>query len=276
MIEMKAELYNQSWLKKAQSEATQDSWAFDVIADVNGSGGEYLAILRESFLSHPFPSKGKKEHVKNALESLANYAHLGAVNELCWYRLMFDLSLSPEALPEGSSKTPDFKGTSTSGTEFFCEVTTLNVSSKEAACIAAGNGAPLNQNAEISRIIRKSTDEKVEQLRFGQAEQKGIIFVVFDYSTFSGLGTQRPLTLADALLKTSAGLQAMQPHLSAIIYVERYVKEGRCHIRMSQSAVCHNPSADFPMPIDLFGCFKQYHLDSYGVVDPNIVDMVVL
>jgi hypothetical protein len=273
---MKAELYNPSWLKKVQSEATQDSWAFDVIASINGSGGEYLTILRKWFLSHPLPSKGKKKHMKNALESLANYDHLGMVNELCWYRLMCDLSLSPEALPEGSRKAPDFKLTSTSGTEFYCEVTTLNVSSKDAACIAAGNGAPLNQNAEISRIIRKAIDEKIEQLQFGQAEQKGMIFVVFDYSTFSGLGTQRPLALADALLKTSTGLQAMQPHLSAIIYIERYVKEGRCHIRTSQSAVYHNPSADFPMLTDLFGCFKRYYLDSYSVVEPNIVDMVVL
>lgn len=273
---MKAELYNQYWLKKAQSEATQDSWAFNVIADINGNGGEYLAILRKWFLSHPPQSKGKKKHMKNALESLTNYDHLGMVNELCWYRLMCDLSLSPEALPEGTSKTPDFKGTSKSGTQFYCEVTTLNVSSKDSECIATGNGAPLNQNAEISRIIRKATDEKVEQLQFGQAEQKGMIFVVFDYSTFSNLGTQRPLSLADALLKTSTGLQAMQPHLSAIIYVERYVKEGRCNIRTSQSAVYHNPLADFPLIADLFGCFKQYHLDSYSVVEPNIVDMVVL
>ncbi len=204
-------VFNQSWLDGIGSKATQDSWAFDVIAEVNGSGGVYLAILREWFLSHPFPSKGKKTHMKNALESLTTNDHLGAVNELCWYRFMCDLSLSPKAVPEGDSKTPDFKGTSTPGTEFFCEVTTLNVSGKDATSISAGNGAPLNQKVEISRIIKKATEEKAEQLQFGHEDQKGMVFVVFDYSIFSGLGTQRPLALADALLKTSTGLQAMEP-----------------------------------------------------------------
>lgn len=272
---MKHKLYNQSWLDGIESKATQDSWAFDVIADINGSGGVYLAILREWFLSHPFPPKGKKKHMKNALESLTTKDHLGAVNELCWYRLLCDLSLSPEALPEGSSKTPDFKGTSTSGTEFFCEVTTLNVSGKDAASISAGNGALLNQEIEISRIIRKATEEKAEQLQFGHEDQKGMVFVVFDYSMFSGLGTQRPLALADALLKTPTGLQAMKPYLSAIIYVERYVKGGRCRIRTSQSAVYHNPSADYPISPELFGCFTQYFLDSYNSVGPHTIDIVI-
>ena len=79
---MKHELYNQSWLDGLKSKSTQESWVSDVIADINGSGGVYLAILREWFLSHPFQSKGKKQHMKKALESLNNSDHLGAVNEL--------------------------------------------------------------------------------------------------------------------------------------------------------------------------------------------------
>lgn len=208
---MKHELYSQSWLDELKSKSTQESWVSDVIADINGSGGVYLAILRDWFLSHPFPSKGTKQQMKNALESLNNSDHLGAVNELCWFRLMGDLSLSPEALPEDSRNTPDHMGKSTLGTEFFCEVTTLNVSGKDAASISSGKGASLNQEIEISRIIRKATEEKAVQLQFGYKNQKGMVFVVFDYSIFSGLGTQRPLALADALLKTPTGLQAMKP-----------------------------------------------------------------
>ncbi len=272
---MKHKLYNQSCLDGIKSKATQNSWAFDVIADIDSSGGTYLAILREWFLSHPFPSTGKKQHMKNALESLTNSDHLGAVNELCCYRFMCDLLLSPEALPEGSSRTPDFKGTSTSGTEFFCEVTTLNVSSNDNASISAGNGAPLNQEIEISRIIRRATEEKAEQLKFGYENQKGMVFVVFDYSAFSGLGTHRPLALADALLKTPTGLQGMKPYISAIIYVERYVSGGRCRIRTSQSAVYHNPSADYPISRELFGCFTQYFFDSYNSVGPYTIDIVI-
>jgi hypothetical protein len=263
---MKYELYNQSWLDGLKSKFTQESWVSDVIADINGSGGVYLAILREWFLSHPLPSKGKKQHMKNALESLNNSDHLGAVNELCWFRLMCDLSLSPEALPEGRRKTPDFKGKSMLGSVFFCEVTTLNVSDKDSESISAGKGASLNQEIEISRIIRKATEEKAAQLQFGYKNQKGMVFVVFDYSIFSGLGTQRPLALADALLKTPTGLQAMKPYVSAIIYVERYVKGGRSRIRTSQSAVYHNPSADYPISTELFGCFVQYFIDSYNLM----------
>lgn len=272
---MENKLYNQSWLDGITSKDRHDSWAFDVKADINGIGGVYLATLREWFLSHPFPSTGKKKHMKNALESLTTNDHLGAVNELCWYRFMCDLSLSPEALPEGKSKSPDFKGTSTSGTEFFCEITTLNVSRKDAESISAGNGVPLNQEIEIARIIRKATDEKAEQLQFGHKDKKGMVFVIFDYSVFSGLGTQRPLALADALLKIPTGLQAMKPYLSAIIYVERYVKGGRCRIRTSQSAVYHNPSADYLVSHELFGCFTQYFLNTYNSVGPRTIDIVI-
>ena len=56
--------------------------------------------------------------------------------------------------------------------------------------------------------------EKAEQLQFGHKDKKGMVFVIFDYSVFSGLGTQRPLALADALLKIPTGLQAMKPYTS--------------------------------------------------------------
>lgn len=272
---MKPNLYDQSWLSDVESKLSRNSWAYHVIKDVNESGQEYLSILREWHLSFPLPSRGKKKHMKNALESLNNYDHLGAVNELCWYRFMCDLAVSTQALQEGNGKTPDFKCTSPSGIEFYCEVTTLNVSSKETEFNACGIGTPLNQDAEISRIIRKATLEKAEQLKFGEKEQKPMVFVVFDYSTFSGFGTERPLALADALLKTSKGLEAMQPYLSAIIYVERYVRRGRCRIRASQSAVCHNPLAHRPLPLDIFGCFRQYALDSYSSVEPKTIDIVI-
>ena len=228
-----------------------ESWISNVIADIEGSGGVYLAILREWFLSHSFLSDAKKRHMKNALESLDNSNHLGAVNELCWFRFMRDLSLCPESIPENNNrKTPDFKGKSKLGTEFFCEVTTLNVSREDSESISCCKNVSLNQEIEISRIIRKATEEKAEQLQFGYNDQKGMVFVVFDYSIFSGVGTQRPLALAEALLKTPTGLQAMKPYVSAIIYVERYVKRGRSRIRTSQSAVYHNPSADYPISTD--------------------------
>lgn len=272
---MNQTLFDQSWLSEAESKCTNDTWVYNVIKNINESGKEYLSILQKWFQSHPFPSKGKKKHLQNALESLNNQDHLGAVNELFWYRFMCDLSLKPKVLPEGKSKTPDFKGTSASGIEFYCEVTTLNISSKNANNRDRGEGTPLNSDEEISRIIRIATEEKDEQLRFGIKEQKPMVFVVFDYSTFSGFGTQFPIALINALLKTAKGLQAMQPHLSAIVYVERFFGSGLCRIRISQSAACHNPLADFPLPFSIFKCFRQYYLDSYKLMEPILIDIVV-
>lgn len=268
-------IYDHYWLNCIQSNAQANSWVHNVIRDINGEGGVYLSVLQEWYSTYPFPSNGKKTHMRKLLESSTNNDHRGAVNELCWYRFMCDLVLNPKVIPEGPSKTPDFLCTTASGIEFYCEVTTLNESVADAKAIASTGSAPLNQEVEKFRIIRKVTEEKVEQLQYGRERQKGMAFVVFDYSTFSGLGTQRPDTLADAFLLTSIGLQAMKPYLSVLIYIERYVYRGRCRIRTQQSALYHNPLADHQLPHDVFNCFRQYSLSSYSTMEPKAVDLVV-
>lgn len=274
-MKTKQTLYDESWLSDIQSNAKPDSWACDVIGDINGNGGVYLSTLRDWYLAHPFPSNGKRKHMGNLLQSSTTHDHLGAVNELCWYRFMNDLGLKPQVLPEGRSKSPDFEGTTASGIEFYCEVTTLNISSADAKLWLAAEGAPLNQDLEISRILRKATGEKAEQLQFDCAAKKAMALVIFDYSTFSGLGTARPVALADALLKNPSGLRVMPPYLSALIYVERYVHEGRCRIRSSQSAIYHNPLAVSEMPVDAFDCLRQYQIGSYNSTEPTVTDLVI-
>lgn len=269
-------LFDQSWMQCIRSNAAADSWAHDVVRDIDNEGGAYLRVLREWFTGYPFPSKGKKTHMRKLLESSANHDHRGAVNELCWYRFMCDLALKPQAVPEGRNKTPDFLCTATSGIKFYCEVTTLNESNTDIQAIQTTGGASLDQDAEVARILRKATEEKAEQLQFGRVKQKAAVFVVFDYSTFSGFGTQRPVALANALLTTSAGLQAMKPHLSALIYVERYVSRGRSRIRTQQSALYHNPSADYQLPDEVFSCLWQYSLGSYSTTPPNAMDIVIV
>lgn len=274
-MKTKQTLYDESWLSDIQSNAEPESWVFDVVGDINGNGGVYLSILRDWFLAYPFPSNGKRKHMRNLLESSATHDHLGAANELCWYRLMNNLGLKPKVLPEGRSKSPDFQGTTTSGIEFYCEVTTLNVSSADAKLRVAAEGVHLNQDLEISRILRKATEEKAEQLQFDRKAQKAMALVVFDYSTFSGLGTARPAALADAILQTPSGLQVMPPYLSALIYVERYVQKGRCRIRASQSAIYRNPLAGSQMPVDAFDCLYQYQIGSYNSIEPRVRNLVV-
>lgn len=268
-------LFDQSWLKSIRSNAPIDSWVHDVVDDIDNEGGVYLSVLHEWFLEYPFPSKGKKTHMKKLLESSKNHDHRGAVNEVCWYRLMRYMGLKPEVMPEGRDKSPDFLCTTASGIKFYCEVSTLNESCTDAESLRTIGSWPLNQGAEILRILRKATDEKAEQLQFGQRKHTAMAFVVFDYSTFSGLGTKRPFVLANVLLRTSVGLQAMKPHLSALIYVERYVFQGKCRIRTHQSALYHNPLADYQLPDDVFSCLRQHSLRSYGTIEPNSIDIVV-
>lgn len=269
-------LFDQSWIKRIRSSAATESWAHHVIQDIDNEGGVYLRVLREWFIRYPFPSEGKKTHMRNLLESSANHDHRGAVNELCWYRFMRDLALNPQVVREGRNKTPDFLCTTTTGLEFYCEVTTLNESDADTKAIQNMGSASLDHNAEMARVLRKATEEKSEQLQFGREEKKATVFVVFDYSTFSGLATQRPVAFASALLGTSAGLQAMKPHLSALVYVERYVSKGKSRIRAQQSALCHNPLADYQIPDEVFSCFWQYSLKSYSSIPPNEMDIVIV
>lgn len=272
----KQSIYNQSWLNCIQSSAHADSWVHNVIRDIKGNGGVYLSVLKEWYSTYPFPSNGKRTHMRKLLESSTNNDHRGAVNELCWYRFMRNLALNPKVIPEGSNKTPDFLCATATGVEFYCEVTTLNESNADTKSIASNGSAPLNQDADILRIIRKASVEKAEQLQYGRESQKGMAFVIFDYSTFSGLGTRRPATFADAFLLTPIGLQEMmKPYLSVLIYVERYVDKGRCRIRTQQSALYHNPLANHQLHTDIFSCFQQYSLNSYSMMEPKAVDLVI-
>ncbi len=212
--------------------------------------------------------------MKKRLESLNTEDHLGAVNELFWYNLATFLGWQLKVLTVESS-APDFEVSFPAC--FYCELTTLNISKSDRKVFENGMSAPLNHGKEAARILRKAADEKVDQLKYGFDRQKPSILVVFDYSLFGGLGTQRPRYLADTLLHSASGLQAMPKELSALVYLERYVSKGRFHLRLSQSAAYHNPLTDFPVEKEVFSWITQFVLSEYEEIPPqSIADLLIM
>jgi hypothetical protein len=268
------ELYNDNWINNIKSEHLSSSWANDVLEDIHGYGGIYLSTIKAWFQKFPFANISQSKHMKKSLESLSTEDHLGAVNELFWYNTAKLLKWRLEPLSEKAS-SPDFSVSLPSC--FYCEVTTLNISQSDRDAFAKNNSAPLNHGREIARILRKATDEKIEQLRFGYNVQKPSVIVVFDYSTFSGLGTNRPHALAKVLLDSPAGLQTMPKELSALLYLERYVSEGLFRLRLSQSAAYHNPLAVYQIEKDTFIWIKQFAISEFYEIPPHLsTDLIIV
>lgn len=266
-------IYDDNWINNIKYKDISSSWAKDVLNDIEGYGGVHLSKIREWFSKFPFGSPVQSNHMKKRLESHITEDYLGAVNELFWYNLVRLHEWDLEALSEKKS-APDFNVTSPAC--FYCEITTLNTSQSDRNSFANGTGVPLNHDKEAARILRKTAEEKIEQLRYGYHKQKPSVLVVFDYSTFSGLGTQRPQALADVLLGSSGGLQTMPRELSALLYLERYVKEGKFRLRLSQSAAYHNPSADYPIERDIFSWVIQFPLSEFTEIPQQLsIDLLV-
>lgn len=260
------DLYDKNWRDNINTKDLSSSWVGDVLEKIAEDGGVYLSTIREWFTKFPFASADQSKHMRKRLESLNTADHLGAVNELFWYNLATFLEWQLKALAVEST-APDFEVSSPAC--FYCEVTTLNVSQSDRQRFENGLTAALNHGREAARILRKATDEKIEQLRYGYNNRKPSVLVVFDYSTFSGLGTQRPRYLADALLHSSSGLQGMPKELSALLYLERYILKGRFRLRMSQSAAYHNPLADFSVEKEVFSWVTQFVLSEYKEMSPQ-------
>lgn len=251
-------LFDQTWLDKASSRKRGKQWIDDVIAEISGSGGIYLSTLRLWFSQFPISAK-QKRHLKQALESFNNPDHLGAVNELAWWKFTNSFGWSILPIHAGKDKKPDFHVSSPS--EFFCEITTLNLSAKEQKLLEAGDGVNLDHGATLRRLIQKVVEEKADQIRYGALNKSPSVLVLFDYTFWSGFGTQFYKALADFLLGVGIGFMKLPPELAAIAYVERKVLEGRMAISKERSAVYHNPSALFEVPETTFKMIRQYSLN---------------
>jgi hypothetical protein len=225
-------LFDDGWLKSIKN--AKNSWVSDVLKDLHGSGGIYLRCISKWFSELPGSNK-QKNHLRASLKSKDNSDHLGAVNELSWWKFLTSRGFELEPIPTGKSKTPDFTLKFMDHYVVF-EVTTLNPS-KDKNCSEINN----SQDKSLRRITAKAYEEKMDQFKYGHQREIPSVLVLFNYDEWSGFGTQFHRKIdCDKLFPDKL------PELSSIIYVERFVIDGKPKIKGDSIVVVDNPSANFP------------------------------
>jgi len=224
-------LFDANWRELALN--AEGTWVSSVFEDSTGSGAIYLDTISRWFAEFPGSNK-QKNHLKASLRSVNNSDHLGAVNELSWWKFWTSRGFDLEPIPTGKFPTPDYILKPEAIGAIF-EITTLNAS-KDERC----NEINYSQKNSIRRIIAKAIEEKIEQLRYGYQNNMPSIFVLFNYDEWSGVGTQFYKLISDAEFVAS-----MPDELSAIIYVERCTISGIPHFKKNSIVIVDNPSAGF-------------------------------
>jgi len=226
-------LFDSDWARAAKG--AKDSWVSSVFEEVDGTGCFYLQCISAWF--HELPgSKKQKKKLKAALKSTNNSDHLGAVNELSWWRYWKSRGYDLRPIPSGKAKTPDFVLILDTASVFF-EVTTLNPS-KNPKCSEIN----YSQWSSRNRIVAKAKEEKRGQFIYGQERQCPSVLVLFNYDEWSGLGTEFHRSMESPALFSGA-----LSELSAIIYVERFVFGGKSRFKKSSMKIIDNPAAKFPL-----------------------------
>jgi len=249
-------LFNEDWLQRARAAKGKNGWAAEVISALGTTGGIYLSCLRHWFELFPLKLK-EKNGLRTRLESLKVEDHLGAVNELTWWALMQQhqgVKIAP--LPAAASPRPDFQVLPPA--DYYVEVSTLNVSQQDQATFQRGASVALNHAETIRRLLGKLTTEKKSQLRYALDKGKAAALVVFDYTTWSGMGTRFFRELGEYLLGARIGFASCPAELSALIYVERKVLDGHIVLSRDRSAAYCNPLAAYRLPSGTFPMFQEY------------------
>jgi hypothetical protein len=250
-------VFDGSWLTAARVKKPHaSSWTHEVMEALDTTGGIYLGSLRLWFDKFPLNSTKQKRVLKTRLESFATSDHLGAVNELSWWEFMCRTDIEAVPIPPTNAPRPDFKVTVPS--EFFVEVSTLNVSDAEKRELQAGRGVNLNHSETLRRLLLRVADEKKGQISYAANESRPCGLVLFDYTTWSGFGTEFFRFLATSLLGRGLVFAHVPTTLSALVYVERRVIDGRIAISQQRSAVYYNPTASHALPIGTFGVLRQF------------------
>jgi hypothetical protein len=118
-------MFDKEWIENAWKFTDTKSWAHSVMIELDTTGGIYLNTLRMWYEEFPGTEKQKKP-LRQRIESFGNEDHLGGVNELSWWKFLQKSNFGAEPVPTTTSARPDFKVQTP--TEFFVEVSTLNVS----------------------------------------------------------------------------------------------------------------------------------------------------
>jgi len=219
------------------------------------TGGKYLDTLRSWFDCFPLTNKAKRG-LKKDLESLKSEPHLGAVNELTWWAFMQHCGLHVTPIPATSSPRPDFQVDTPPA--YFVEVTTLNLSEEDKTRFRCKKSTNLDNSETLKRIIGKFTDAKKRQISYAASQKCPCVLVLFDFTTWSAFGTQFFCHLADYLLGQKLGFRELPSDLSALVYVERKVMDGKIAISQDRSAIYYNPNAKLPLFDGAFPELRQY------------------
>lgn len=179
---------------------------------------------------------------------------------------MCRFSLKARPIPATRAPRPDF--IVTSPTVFYVEVSTLNVSEAEKTELQTTGGVNLNHRETLRRLLIKCGVEKNAQAAYAAGEGRPCILVLFDYSSWSSLATNRYHFLADALLGEERAFLEVPVALSAIVYAERRVNDGHIAISNRRSAIYYNPAALYRFAVGHFSMLHQFGTD-LGSVGPK-------
>ena len=250
----KSRIFDDDWVARASANAAATSWTRDVLRNLDTTGGVYLCTLRSWFDNFPLSGK-KKNQLARRLENIKNEDHLGAVNELAWWRFLCKQGFDVSPIPATKAATPDFR--ITSPVACFMEVSTLNVSDADKKKFESVGPVELDHEATLRRIFGKLTDEKMQQLSYGANQALPCVLVIFDYTAWSGFGTRLYWFLAECLLGYRRGLQNLPGEVSALVYVERKVRDGHIGFSLLRTAAYYNPNARYDLPVDTFATLRQ-------------------
>lgn len=248
-------LFDNNWFDSVSKRPRGNQWIDYVMDQINGPGEIYLNTLRIWLERFPVSNKHKK-HLKNRLQSFNNSDHLGGVNEIAWWEFINSFGWTAKPIDPGKGNTPDFNVTKPE--DFFCEITTLNMSEKERKLLGSV-GVSLDYNRTIERIMKKVVSEKAGQIEYGASRKKPIFLVLFDYSFASHFATSFYHVLANFLLGETLGFIKLPTGLSGVVYVERHVnEEGKIGIGNERSVVYHNPNSFYKVSDSVFRMIRQY------------------
>jgi hypothetical protein len=249
-------IFGDEWLKRARAARTGDCWISDVIKTFDTTGQIYLSTLRLWFTKFPLTPR-QKQGLRSRLESFRNDEHLGGVNELAWWALMLRDGLICTPIPPAKSPRPDFELQQPA--ECFVEVSTLNVSLKDKRNFETEEDSGVLDHAEtIRRVMGKLTAEKEQQMKYAADHQRPGVLVIFDYTTWSGFGTRFFRTLGEFLVGKQLGFKTFPPEVSAMIYLERKVLDGRIALNRHRSAIYYNPLALHSLAPGTFASLNQF------------------
>lgn len=260
-------IFDDAWLAKAKT-SKADSWVNEVVDSLDTTGQIYLSTLRLWFDRFPVPKKDKV-HLQTRLEGFENDKHLTGVNELACWAFFQREGLKGKPVPTSSTPSPDFQLDPPA--DCFVETLTLNLSAEEQQAFSANQSVALNHAKTIRRFFGKLTGQKHKQLKHAADNGKAGVLAVFDYTEWSAYGTQFFRALGETLLGQQFEFKNLAPELSAIIYLERRVIDGRIVLSHQRSALYHNPLAQHSLRHGLFPSLTEFS-SQVNSVNPQSVD----